>query len=871
MQKVSNAFMAAMAASPYVARITLDGTDVIQGKAVLEMYFRGGSNANEEMFVIGSAVSGSVEMTLDKAMVGVQIENRELFVELGIELPNGTEWLPIGTYTAEKPTADDGVITVVAQDALYAKFNVDYEPLEGFDFGTENSVLSTEFLGALCARRGVTVELSGLEHIPLSAPPDGFTERQIIGFISALYGGYANIDRLGVLRICHYTETDLTVTADDYYENGMEKAAYGFRVGWLRCYNELTDLTMFVGDPNAGQGIYIENIWMNQQILNGIWEKYQNFSFCPVKGVSFMGNPLIDPGDIIYLEDLASEKVRVPAMAISHEFDGGLKTNVAAYGQSKTTVDDGTSKQVAFRAAKRAAANAKDYSDQENKKLDQTELMKRLTKDWVDDGIYLTDEGKIAINASAILAGIIRASLIQTGVLQSKDGKSFVLDLDNNILKGAFSELSVSGKTVDQIAQEKLDTYAAEVSKDIENLQNQIDGNITSWFGDYVPTASNEPASGWTTEDLKSQHLGDLFYINEGAGQGGTVYRWTLVNGVYQWVIVEDTDVAKALAAAAAAQDTADSKRRVFVVQPTPPYDVGDLWAQGSGGDLMRCKTSRASGSYSASDWELASKYIDAASAGTIAQGKVDAQSHADIFNKWTDGGKIQGIYSQNGKWYINAEIAQIVNLIAQKLTSLKDGFTLNIDGAQMVLQNRFGETFSVRNADDLAYMYFEAYDANGNDIGRSQFGANRIFLGGTWADPAFKVEAQYLSNGKKRSTMQVNRINPGKKKLWSGTCAVGATITVENTADYDLFAIRLGDDGGTYTQTVLAYKSGSEISGIGGWSGTASKYKDIQFVTFTVTGNSWYLEDCGYHYVYSGGGTSAGTKVSVREIYGII
>ena len=470
-----------------------------------------------------------------------------------------------------------------------------------------------------------------------------------------------------------------------------------------------------------------------------------------------------------------------------------------------------------------------------------------------------------------LLAASVTAANLVAGTIKSKDGKTFFLDLDNGILKMQATEFAISGKTVEQIAQEKLDNYAAEVSKDIENLQNQIDGNITSWFGDYVPTTSNEPASNWTTEDLKSQHLGDLFYINEGAEQGGMVYRWALVNGTYQWVIVEDTDVAKALAAAAAAKDTADSKRRVFVVQPAPPYDVGDLWAQGSGGDLMRCKTSRASGSYAAADWELASKYIDAASAGTIAKEKVDAQTHTDIFNKWTDGGKIQGIYSANGKWYINAEIAQIVNLIAQKLTSVKDDFTLNIDGAQMALQNRFGETFSVCNADDLAYMYFRAFDTNGNDIGRSQFGANRIFLGGTWANPAFRVETGYLPDGTTTSKMTIDRINPGKKQLWTGTCAVGATITVPNTSDYDLFAIRLGDDGGTYTQSVLAYKSGNEISGVGGWSGTASKSKDLQFVTFTANGNSWHLEDCEYHYVYSDGSLSARTRVNVREIYGVI
>lgn len=69
------------------------------------------------------------------------------------------------------------------------------------------------------------------------------------------------------------------------------------------------------------------------------------------------------------------------------------------------------------------------------------------------------------------------------------------------------------------------------------------------------------------------------------------------------------------------AQDTANHKRRVFVVQPEPPYDIGDLWTQGSNGDLMRCRVARASGSYSVDDWEKASKYTDDSSLDLFING----------------------------------------------------------------------------------------------------------------------------------------------------------------------------------------------------------------------------------------------------------
>lgn len=92
----------------------------------------------------------------------------------------------------------------------------------------------------------------------------------------------------------------------------------------------------------------------------------------------------------------------------------------------------------------------------------------------------------------------------------------------------------------------------------------------------------------------------------------GKSWRWVKeADGSYKWTPIADSDAVKALQEAARAQDTADAKRRVFVVTPTPPYDVGDIWTQGESGDIMRCIESRATGNFESSDWDKASKYTD--------------------------------------------------------------------------------------------------------------------------------------------------------------------------------------------------------------------------------------------------------------------
>lgn len=341
MQNVSAAFLAAMGNAPYIARLTLDGSDIIQGNAIHNIDFTGGSNGDNDAITLGGTVAGSVTILLEKADVSFDMKSRDLSVELGIELGSGTEWIPMGTYTVTDAVEDDGILTVTACDALSSKFDVEYEAVEGFDFSSDNGVDDLAFLEALCARRGVKIDTSGLEPIPLKSSPEGYTERQIIGFISALHGGFADIDRSGLLKILWYSAADKTVDTDEYYDSGMEKASYNFTVGWLKCYVEPTEETLTLGDENAEQGIYFECPWMDEDRLTEIWEMVRDFAYRPVTELRFFGDPRLDPGDIITLEDCSGAVHAVPIMSITHEYDGGIITQISAKGQAKSDAYEG--------------------------------------------------------------------------------------------------------------------------------------------------------------------------------------------------------------------------------------------------------------------------------------------------------------------------------------------------------------------------------------------------------------------------------------------------------------------------------------------------------------------------------------------------
>lgn len=228
----------------------------------------------------------------------------------------------------------------------------------------------------------------------------------------------------------------------------------------------------------------------------------------------------------------------------------------------------------------------------------------------------------VGVNADWINAGAITVTDSDGNIIFSVDMDTKSVYLDGSVQIGGGKSLNQTFANYLQESKDysdgKLSDYAETVTGSLEDLQDQIDGQIETFYYDYEPTLQNKPASDWTTKEERQKHEGDLFFWkpNKETGEGGYAYRFFYDStvGKWEWVLVQDTDITKALAAAQNAQDTADHKRRVFVTKPQPPYDIGDLWSQGEdeGRDILTCTVSRAKGaSYVQSDWQKLNKYTD--------------------------------------------------------------------------------------------------------------------------------------------------------------------------------------------------------------------------------------------------------------------
>ena len=230
----------------------------------------------------------------------------------------------------------------------------------------------------------------------------------------------------------------------------------------------------------------------------------------------------------------------------------------------------------------------------------------------------------ITVDGEAIVSILqtvgINADWINTGAIQVSDDEGniiFSVNMDTKQIIISGDSVRIGGKTataaINDVLQEskdysdgKLADFANIVTEDLSSLQAQVDGQIETYYKDYEPSLQNYPANEWTTTEERKKHEGDLFYWKS----KGYAYRFFQDDATWKWQLVQDTDITQAMATAEKAQDTADGKRRTFVVTPQPPYDIGDLWTNGT--DVLTCVVARPQGSvYASSDWQKLNEYTD--------------------------------------------------------------------------------------------------------------------------------------------------------------------------------------------------------------------------------------------------------------------
>lgn len=632
-------------------------------------------SAGANSIPLGVALSRNVQLEImndDDHLSDYDFFGAKIRLYLTFELSSTTEKIEYGTFTVTQPETYGSVVTIVGYDDMY-KADKTYSTTLTFP-ATAKSVLidSCDTCGILIGNSNF---LHNDFQIP-TMPSSEYTHRQIIGFIAMIACGNARIDRTGHLQIMTYdfnynsgnvhNLTDyntLTNDTNDVQVTGVQMTRTVKKTVTDEEGNENEEDVEETVKVGADSYILsLENPLVKgheETLVSWVYDKFKTVTFRGFT-MDYISYPIAEFMDKIKVTDWKGKSFYSVLTDVNFVFFGYTTLQNSAESPMRNQSNYTSSEQKALIQGKELAEREKTNRENAIKKMNETLKSGSglySTEEKQQDGssiYYLHDKRSLAESRNVIkltsdVIGFstdggknypygftitgemitrllyvegINADYINTGTLKVKDKSGniiFYADMETGTVKISGDNVTIGGKSAPEAisdavkesknyADGKVSDFAETITKSVANLQNQIDGQIETFYYDYEPKLNNIPASDWTTEDDKKKHEGDLFYWKS----KGYAYRFFKDGDTWKWQLVQDTDVTKALQTASFAQSTANSKCRVFLTQPTPPYDTGDMWNQGQNGDILTCVVARADGaSYVETDWQKRNKYTD--------------------------------------------------------------------------------------------------------------------------------------------------------------------------------------------------------------------------------------------------------------------
>lgn len=580
---------------------------VVEGKEHIETLnnfkFQNIINPNNEI-TIGNTCSSGVTFSI--YMPTTSLENKEITIFEGVKVGAEIKYIKLGIFTITKQTSDGEYTSYEAYDRMY---KADMPYFSDMTFPSTDK----DILNEICGKLGISLATNIVTAHTISDKPQGYTYREIIGYMAMLQGCNAVINSDGNLELRWYKDSDYVLDGHKYYQQGVTfTTSKDFIIQKLTCNNTKSGSTeqSEITSGDGATGLTFTNPFMTQAILDEVYKKIGGFTFRPLT-VKFVGDYRLEVGDIITVSK-GDADYKVPIMQITHECDGGLMDTITSIGKSDTEntsvasgpvtkqmeryyadlvvinkalinkLDVDTAKITYATITNLNATNAS-IENLKTNKLDATyadiinaniENLKAVNAEITNlkANSLTADKADLAyakIDFANVTAQVVGTSIIKDGAVTNEKVQSLSA---NKLTAGTIdaSKITVTNLNADNITvgtingkrigtgSLSLDKLAEKVptkeylDKVQEDLQGQIDGNIETFTKTEIPTLNNEPAVNWTDDATRKKHIGDICYVvNPASSADGYSYRFadtgTLEAPNYEWVLIKDSDVTKAL------------------------------------------------------------------------------------------------------------------------------------------------------------------------------------------------------------------------------------------------------------------------------------------------------------------------------------
>jgi hypothetical protein len=560
-------------------------------------------NPNNEI-TIGNTCASSVTFSI--YMPTVSLENKEITVFEGVKVNEEIQYIQLGIFTVTKQTSDGEYTSYEAYDRMY---KADMPYFSDMTFPSTDKAILNE----ICSKLGISLATNIVTAHTINEKPQGYTYREIIGYMAMLQGSNAVINADGNLELRWYKDSGYVLDGHKYYQQGVTfTTSKDFIIQKLTCNNTKSGSTeqSEITSGDGATGLTFANPFMTQAILDEIYKKIGGFTFRPLT-VKFVGDYRLEVGDIITVNK-GGVDYKVPIMQITHECDGGLISTATSIGQSDTentsvasgpitkqmeryyadlilvnkalinklSVDEADIRYASIETLKAVNADIDNlktnkldatYADiinanVENLKAANAEITQLKANSLTAD---IADLKYAQIDFANVKGQVVTTSLIKDGAVTNEKVQNLSA---NKITSGTIdaSKITVTNLNADNITvgtingkrigngSINLDKLSEEVptkeylDKVQDELQGQIDGNIETFTKTEIPTLNNDPAVNWTDNVTRKKHIGDICYVvNPASSADGYSYRFadtgTLEAPNYEWVLIKDSDVTKAL------------------------------------------------------------------------------------------------------------------------------------------------------------------------------------------------------------------------------------------------------------------------------------------------------------------------------------
>lgn len=345
MLKVSDAFNDAFAASgrELRARVTI-GKSVYSSDDLTSIAYDSGAMTGEQ-FSIGSTYMNSAKITFSHLVEGLK-QLDEVLLEFGIVKADGTtEYVKMGTFIIDDKIQMDrnnNSTTIECMDRMV---------MLGGAYKSKLSYPATikSVAVEIANMAGVKVNDTSFARLPNQSinEPIGYSYRDAIGIIAQFAMGFALFDRDGYLDIRTLVDSEFKIDPSQYFLKGLVKNETFFKLNGISCTvvttskdengNETSKTTVLQSGSSSGSQIKLSNNVMTQDVLDRMYESLKFTNYYPFT-LNWNGNPAVEAGDWLTLEDMQGNEFKVPNMSYTLTFNGGLTASSKAETSTNSSV-----------------------------------------------------------------------------------------------------------------------------------------------------------------------------------------------------------------------------------------------------------------------------------------------------------------------------------------------------------------------------------------------------------------------------------------------------------------------------------------------------------------------------------------------------